>query len=72
MQELIEQDILCTELSKSQLVRLADVFAIGPLMVYGGYKLQKNNKLAGLALMLVGVSTVVYNGSNYLANREGY
>jgi hypothetical protein len=51
---------------KSQRVRLFDVFFLGPLMVWGGYALdQRGHKLAGPALSLLGLTTVVYNARNH-------
>ena len=55
---------------KAQWIRIADVFAIGPLMVYGGYRLAESEKVLGWALGILGVTTVLYNGRNYLAMRE--
>ena len=52
---------------KAQAVRLADVFVIGPLMVWAGYKLAMAGYPArGLALAGTGVGTSLYNGGNYL------
>lgn len=51
---------------KAQTVRLADVFFIGPLMTWGGYKLLREYRLPGVALGALGILTVLYNGSNYL------
>ena len=56
---------------KTQNIRLADVFAIGPLMVWGGMKLREDNPLLGPALAALGVATVWYNGRNYLRVRSG-
>ncbi len=51
--------------SKTQTIRLLDVFVIGPVMVWGGMKLQRRHPLGGGALALFGVSTVLYNWANY-------
>jgi hypothetical protein len=58
---------------KSQNVRLLDVFAIGPLMIYGGMKLRQtgDHSLAGSLLALFGVTTILYNGRNYVRYLEG-
>ena len=56
---------------KAQPVRLADVFIIGPLMVWGGLSLAKKHPRRGGALALMGVGTVLYNGNNYLKLRSG-
>jgi hypothetical protein len=50
---------------KSQPVRLVDVFVIGPMMIAGGRAWEKTNPWAGVVLSLLGVSTIVYNASNY-------
>lgn len=55
---------------KPQLVRLADVFFIGPLMMYGGYELSKKHKNLGNTLVGLGIATILYNGYNYLEKRK--
>jgi hypothetical protein len=56
---------------KPQLVRLADVFFIGPLMIWGGLKIRG---LGGYTLAGLGAATIWYNGRNYLRarNRPGF
>ena len=54
---------------KTQAVRLADVFFIGPVMIYAAGKLPEREKTLGLVLGLLGVATVLYNARNYLAIR---
>jgi len=57
------------EVSKTQMIRLADVFFIGPVMIYGGKRLRKlGNPALGITLMVLGGLTIWYNGKNYLAN----
>jgi hypothetical protein len=56
---------------KAQQIRLADVFIIGPLMVWGGMQLRDQYPAGGNALALLGVGTVWYNGRNYLRLRSG-
>lgn len=48
---------------KTQLVRLADVFVIGPTMVWGGAKLPPS--LPSYLLVLFGLATIAYNARNY-------
>lgn len=55
---------------KSQRVRLLDVFFIGPLMTWGGYALAERRPVAGAALALLGLSTVIYNAHNYERVRQ--
>jgi hypothetical protein len=63
------------KLRAAQGLRLADVFAIGPLMVWAGYKLSKEadskTNTAGVLLAVLGAGTVYYNGYNYLRHRGG-
>ena len=47
-------------------MRLLDVFAIGPLMALGGWRLRDEYPLLGTLLGVLGISTIVYNGRNYL------
>jgi len=53
------------ETTKAQGVRLADVYLIGPLMIWGGARAIPTNPLPGLLLTLFGMGTIVYNGVNY-------
>ena len=51
---------------KSQQVRLLDIFAIGPLMMWGGVALDRQgHDVAGPALALLGFTTIIYNWHNY-------
>jgi hypothetical protein len=50
---------------KAQWVRAADVVAIGPLMIWGGAKLFREHPIAGGALALLGVGTIIYNARNW-------
>ena len=51
---------------KPQLIRILDVIAIGPIMIWSGYKLQKKYIDVGDALILLGLATVGYNYLNYI------
>jgi len=55
--------------SKSQLVRFMDVTVLGPLMLYYAYK-GKLSPLERGVLALIGAGTVIYNGRNFLKNRN--
>lgn len=55
------------EFEKSQIIRLADIFFIGPLIIYGGFKSGK--EWLKWALILIGIATILYNGNNYLKNK---
>ncbi len=50
------------EISKTQAIRLADVFFIGPVMIVGGLKL---TGVLGKTLVVLGVATILYNAKNY-------
>ena len=55
---------------KTQLIRLIDVWALGPFMIYASTRprLTQNEKLA---LAILGAATVIYNMKNYLdVNRQ--
>ena len=60
-----EQTKVITEEIKAQPVRLLDVALFGPLMIMGA--LDKNPpKWMKLAVLLVGVGTMVYNLNNWI------
>lgn len=51
---------------KTQLVRIADVLLIGPLMIIGGHELTKQDRpVAGNLLSFFGLSTMLYNAKNW-------
>ena len=58
------------EVSKSQFIRLLDVFFIGPYMIYISKKAKGLNKLESFTLLALGVATIYYNGKNYLDRRN--
>lgn len=56
-------------IAKAQIVRLADVFLIGPLMVYGALHLPAatpGQKVGRFLLAAAGAATIAFNGRNYL------
>ena len=58
------------EFKKTQNIRLVDVFALGPFMIWFGFKAKNINDSARLIMILSGVATIVYNGINYIKNKE--
>lgn len=54
---------------KSQMVRLIDVFAIGPILLLIGFKYCSNPLLA-YAAIVIGASTIAYNLKNYIVTRR--
>ena len=55
---------LGTSGKKSQLIRLVDIFLIGPLMIYASTLLQDVN--TSLLLAFFGATTITYNLRNYM------
>ena len=64
-----EDKTTITEISKSQNIRLLDVFFIGPFMIYISKKAKGLNKIESFTLLALGVATIYYNGRNYLDNK---
>ena len=58
-----------TDLPGTQFVRLVDVSVLGPVMVWAGTKLVRRYEALGVLLATSGLSTVVFNGVNYVRNR---
>jgi uncharacterized membrane protein len=56
---------ISTQGTKSQTIRLVDIFLIGPLMIYFG---QKSKPLSVFSMLLVffGATTITYNLKNYI------
>lgn len=57
------------ELVKPQAVRIADVFLIGPAMIWAGLDLRPPRWLRW-GMIAAGVGTIVYNARNYLLQLE--
>lgn len=55
------------EIQKSQTVRLLDVFAVGPLMIWSAQYAPKELREV---MVILGLGTIVYNGANWIANRS--
>lgn len=55
---------------KGQTVRLWDVFALGPFMVWFGLRAKEMPTAARVILVGSGIATVAFNGVNYLRLRE--
>ena len=63
----------CGHINKRQWVRLLDIFVLGPVGLYIGYKIYQGRgeeltPLLGILVMVYGILTTVYNGSNYVKN----
>lgn len=57
-----------SEEKQTQIVRLIDVFLIGPVLIYASTFKSLPNVLRYL-LLILGIATILYNGNNYLKNR---
>lgn len=57
------------QFSKSQLVRFMDITIIGPLLLFWAWKGKLSKVERGL-MGLIGAGTVIYNGRNYLRNKQ--
>ena len=55
------------EFQKSQFVRLVDVFAIAPILIYAGTR-KSLHPLLRVSLILIGGATAIYNGNNFVKN----
>jgi|688.fasta_scaffold00928_6 hypothetical protein len=65
-----ESEETITEYSKSQNIRLIDVFFIAPVCVYAGIKGKELPKWIRISLVGIGLATFYYNGKNYLINKQ--
>ena len=58
-----------TEVSKSQNIRLVDVFILAPIMIYAG-TFKTIPTWVRISLVGMGVATAFYNGKNFLENKK--
>jgi len=65
-----ESEETITEYSKSQNIRLIDVFFIAPVCVYAGIKAKELPNWIRISLVGIGIATFYYNGKNYLINKQ--
>jgi uncharacterized membrane protein AbrB (regulator of aidB expression) len=56
------------EVSKSQTVRLIDVFLIAPFLIYIAYNNKNLKEWQMSGLYIIGFATLYYNLKNYLKN----
>ena len=57
------------EISKSQQIRLIDVFFIAPFLFYIAYKSTGITEVEKLLIYIIAIATLYYNGKNYLQNK---
>ena len=58
------------EISKSQTIRLVDVFLIAPFMLYIGYKAKGLKEWERVGMYILAGATFYYNGNNYIKNKH--
>lgn len=56
-------------MDKTQTIRLLDVFLFGPIIIMGARAVKDDN--LALALWMVGLGTIAFNGFNYIDERNG-
>ena len=56
------------KVSKSQPVRLVDIFLLGPFMIWFGLIATGVSVTFKVIMVISGIATVIYNGRNYLVN----
>jgi hypothetical protein len=54
---------------KAQWIRVLDVIAIGPVMIWGGMEWSKDRMVPGMTLAALGVGTILYNAYNFFKKR---
>lgn len=54
---------------KTQFIRLVDVFALGPFMIWAG--MQHLPKGARGLMVVSGIATILFNAQNYIDNERG-
>lgn len=57
-------------IGKTQEVRLLDVFALAPFMVWFGLAAKKMPEGARIIMVLSGIGTALYNWRNYLIEKK--
>ena len=60
---------MAKELPGTQLIRLIDVFALGPALVYVGQTKKELGQGIRAFLVFSGIGTILFNALNYLRNR---
>lgn len=56
--------------SKPQVLRLWDVFFLGPFLIYAGTRKSGFHPIVKKGLQISGALTIIYNGRNYLLNEK--
>jgi|TARA_R110000744_G_scaffold156744_1_gene272442 dipeptide/tripeptide permease len=58
------------EYQKSQAVRVWDIIFIAPFLVYIAYNTKRLKNWERTGLYVIGITTLLYNGRNYLKNKN--
>tara|TARA_R110002020_G_C15929113_1_gene743595 strand:+ start:380 stop:583 length:204 start_codon:yes stop_codon:yes gene_type:complete len=66
----MKEESTILEYSKSQEVRLLDVFFIAPFLFYIGYKAKGITDIEKWIIYAIALGTLVYNARNYLRNKN--
>ena len=56
--------------AKAQSVRVLDVIALGPFMIWAGYRARDLPMWARVTMILSGAGTIAYNGLNFAEIHE--
>lgn len=56
--------------SKPQVLRLWDVFFLGPMLILSGASAKKLHPLLRAGLVISGALTMTYNGRNWILNKK--
>lgn len=62
------QTFTSKEVYFTQIIRLADVFLIGPILIYASFFKTLPTPLR-ILLFVIGVATIIYNGRNYIKKK---
>jgi len=58
------------EISKSQAIRLVDIYFIAPYLMWIGYRASNLTNIERRILQGIAVSTLLYNARNYALNKR--
>jgi len=61
---------MADEISKTQNIRLVDIFILAPFMIYFGLKAKGVSKTEKALMLVSGIGTALYNGNNYLKQKS--
>lgn len=57
---------------KGQQIRLLDVFALGPFMIWFGLNAKGMSELTKNIMIISGIGTILFNGRNFLIKKKGF